>query len=135
MTVILDPCSGHALPQKAVRIAEILHDFDPDLELRWIPPSSLQEGDKPYAIWHNSRNHPNGGYIVCLVDNNEMDHRIIGKLFRMRNTSLSQIDADNKALEVMKLKERMDEQEELDAFRKFVIQSDKTVRHNGVTYS
>ena len=35
---------GEALPAKYSRIAEIIQDFDPNLELAWIPPGQQRTG-------------------------------------------------------------------------------------------
>lgn len=135
MTYILDPDSGRALPEKAVRLAEIIHDFNPDLEVRWIPPENVTKFDtKPFAIWHNYPKHPDGGYYVMHLSEDELDHRVLARLFKAQNASLDEIDAQNAAIQLMNLKKRMDEEEELQAFQKFVIQSNKTIRHNGVVY-
>lgn len=130
---ILDATSGQALPAEAMRIAEIIQDFDPNLELRWIPPRARTTFDtKPYAVYHNDPNHPNGGYAVSFFA--EADHRIIEALFKMRNTTIDDIEAEEAAHQAIKMKKEMEELEEIQEFQKWAITSDKTVRHNGVVY-
>ena len=132
---ILDATSGYALPAGPARIAEIINDFDPELELRWIPPRARTSFDeKPYGIFHYKKDHPEGGYFVSFFAEDEMDHRVIAFLFKMRNQTMNDVEALYKAQEALKYKERMEEMEEADEFRKWAIQSPKTVRHNGVTY-
>lgn len=132
---ILDATSGQALPADKMRIAEIIQDFDSDLELRWIPPRARTQFDtKPWGIFHYKDDHPEGGYFVSFFAEDEMDHRVIAFLFKMRNQTMKDVEALYKAQEVLKYKERMEEMEEADEFRKWAIQSPKTVRHNGVTY-
>lgn len=132
---ILDATSGHALPADKVRIAEIIQDFDPELELRWIPPRARTEHDtKPWGVFHYKKDHPHGGYFVSFFTDEEMDHRVVAQLFKMRNTTMDDAEAEIAAQEAVKMKAQMEAMEEADEFRKWAIQSTKAVRHNGVTY-
>ena len=60
------------LSSKAMRLAEILHDYNSYLELVFIPSSKRDESDThPFAIRDNS---PwRGGYIVRHISEREMD--------------------------------------------------------------
>lgn len=68
---------GEFLPSKASRLAEILHDYNPYLELRFIPSSQRNDTDThPFAIWDNSpwRRGPVGdGYPVKHISEREME--------------------------------------------------------------
>lgn len=136
MVHILDTESGHALPEKASRVAEIIHDYDPNLELRWIPPRARTSFDaKPYAVYHNLQSHPEGGYFVFFLGEDEMDHRVLSRLWEAQSPGLlNRIEADEKAMEIMKMKQRMEENEEAAEFAKWAINAPKEVQHNGVRY-
>ena len=60
------------LPSKAARLAEILHDYNPYLELLFIPSSKRDATDThPFAIRDNS---PwRGGYIVRHISEREIE--------------------------------------------------------------
>lgn len=132
MVHILNPDSQTALTAEAQRLVDILHDFDPTLELRWIPPETRTVFDtKPFAIIQYSDDHPDGFYFVMHLAEDELDHRILARLFKARNFSLSDLEAEETAMRAMKLKEEMDSLADAHEFGKFVMQSNKRVRHNG----
>ena len=123
-----------ALPAKYERIAEIINDYDPNLELRWIPPADRTVLDRePFAIWNTQFD-----YLVGTFREDEMDHRIIAHLFSINNANgsvLDRLEREEAARQALALKEQMDQQEEERAFMKSVIKSNKSVyRHNGVEY-
>lgn len=125
------------LPAEAERIAEIIADYDPELELRWIPPQTRTAfDDKPFSVWHV----PADGrepYMIMSIAQNEMDHRVIAALFKANlneNDVLGQLEADENAQRVMQAKDRLDAQQEQAEFAKWAIKSTKTVKHNGRTY-
>ena len=135
---ILDNASGHALSAQHTRIAEIIQDYNPELELAWIPPNDRTSFDqKPFAIIHNM---PNGSrYVVGTFSEAEMDHRIITYLFNhdARNRDiLSDIDRENAAKELLAYKERMDEQQEREEMARAMIRTNKsTWKHDGKKYN
>ena len=68
---------GEFLSSKAARLAEVLHDYNPYLELVFIPSSKRDDTDThPFAIRDNSpwRLGPQGeGYIVRHISEREVD--------------------------------------------------------------
>jgi hypothetical protein len=115
--IILDPDSGRALPADANRIAQLIHDYDPTLELAWVPPETraLNEAE-PYAIIHRP---PNAEpYIVMRIRETELDHRVIAKLWYNDNQNgnvLNKIEAEEdaiRALELLKQEEAIEEAKE-----------------------
>ena len=137
MTYILDKASGHALSDQHTRIAEIIQDYNPELELAWIPPSDRTAFDaKPFAIIHNQ---PDGlRYVVGTFSEAEMDHRIIAHLFKhdvRHNDVHAMVEAENNAKEVLRLKEIQDEHEDRLAMGKAMVKTRKSVwRHGGKKY-
>lgn len=68
---------GEFLSSKASRLAEILHDYNPYLELRFIPSSKRDDTDThPFAIWDNSpwRSRGGEGYPVRHITESEMEN-------------------------------------------------------------
>lgn len=69
---------GEFLSSKAARLAEVLHDYNPYLELVFIPSSKRDDTDThPFAIRDNSpwRRGPRGeGYIVRHISEREADN-------------------------------------------------------------
>lgn len=104
--------SGIWIDDKFQRLAEIVRDYDPYLELRWIPPGQREtdaEKKNPYCIIDTRNN-----YIVMFASERDTPESILARLFQADNkhgSVLDRIDAHNAAAEAFKLKERMDEEE------------------------
>jgi hypothetical protein len=133
---ILDPQQG-VLSAKHERIAEIIRDYDPNLELAWIPPDSRTAFDRePFAIIHNN---PQGGrYVVGYFREDQMNHQIIAHLFKINNANrnvLTDLEAEEAAHKALEYKTLMDEQAEREEFAKSLIKTRKhRYRHNGKVY-
>ena len=134
---ILDNASGQALSSQHTRIAEIIRDYNPELELAWIPHSERTAFDaKPFAIIHNQ---PNGDrYVVGTFSEAEMDHRIIAHLFKhdaTRHDVFSDMERENAAKELLAMKESMDAYQDRLEMGKAMIKTNKsTWKHDGKTY-
>lgn len=126
---------GHFVSEKHARIAEIVQDFNPYLELVWIPPENRKENDDtpPFAIL--DRTPGKKPYIVFTIKEDELDERVIAKLFQgdlAHNDVLGRLEAQERAAQVLKYKEQMDKAAERQDFVKSVVGSGKhSFRHNG----
>lgn len=125
-TQLWSPLTGNAQ-----RLAELLQDFDDSLELQWVPTDERNAFSiTPYRI---VQNHPAyGEYVVMYLKEDELDHRVIAALFKARSgDALSELEAEEKAKEALKLKAQL-EIEEADAeFTTWAIKQNRTVTHNG----
>ena len=96
---------GEFLPSKASRLAEVLRDYNPYLELRFIPRSQRDDTDThPFAIWDLSpwRLGPLGlGYPVKHISEREIEdtQAILAWLFEgdLSKHGMSEIAARAKA--------------------------------------
>ncbi len=126
---------GHFVSEKVARISEIIRDFNPYLQLVWIPPENRTETDTtpPFAIMDTTPGKE--PYVVFTIKENELDERVLAKLFQgdlAHNDVLARLEAEEKAATVLKLKEQMDKAEERKDFVKSVVGSGKhSFRHNG----
>lgn len=125
-----------ALSAKHMRIAEIIQDYDPSLELAWIPPQDRTAFDaEPFAIFHNG---PHGRYLIGTFPESKMNHEIIAHLWGINNQNgsvLDKLELEEKAKEAIRLREIMDEQAEREDFAKSLIKSRlHRYRHNGKVY-
>lgn len=99
------------------RLARVVQDYDPQFELRWIPPehrSTEEERAKPYAICDVVTNS-----VVFLAGELDTPEQILGRLFdgdSKHGDVLKRIDAHNAAIEAMQMKEKMDKAEERQEF-------------------
>jgi hypothetical protein len=102
--------AGCFISLKMERLAEIIKDFDPYLELKWIPPSARDSSDSmPYAV---VASHPaNAPYVLLRFGETEEPEEVLARIFmgdNTRNNVLDTVDAHNAAKEAFRLKERLD---------------------------
>lgn len=123
------PIDGHFVSQKQIRINEILQDYDPNLQLQWIPPNERREGDIAFRVVH----FPPGKspYLICTAE--EADERLLAKVFEadQRNSpnKLSYIENYNNALELVRAKEAREEREEDHEIAAAAIRNTKSYYH------
>jgi hypothetical protein len=138
-----DPESGHFISSTHQRIAEIIKDYDPDLELAWVPPDKRIVGDdKVFAVIDRARN-----YVVLEFTEEEADHRILARLWNNDvakqggpEALWDKMERERIALKAIELKEQLDRRQELLDFAATVIKSPlhsfkhrgKDFKHNGV---
>jgi len=131
-TVVTD--DGRWVSEHHERIARIIKDYEPTLELAYIPPDKREPGDVPFAVIHRPVDKP--AYIVLTAD--VCDERILEQLFIADNKqgdALSRLDAHNASLEAIKMKEQLDREEEQQEITESIIKSPlNTYKHDGVTY-
>lgn len=113
------PEGGHFVSQKQVRIHQILKDYDPNLELQWIPPGSRSEPDVAFRVVCR----PPGGAPYVVLTAPEADERVLARVFESDQRRAAQrlgtngnllnfIDNYNNALELVKAKEREEQRME-----------------------
>lgn len=107
--------AGCFISSKLQRLAEILQDYDPDFELRWVPPALRSDVDTslPYCVVHNQPNHP--PYVVMYFDDTVVPEEVLARIFEGDNKNgdvLKKLEAHNAAVEAFRLKEQLDEQME-----------------------
>lgn len=128
--------SGHWVSENQRRIAEILKDYDPQLELQWIPPNERNTKDEPFRVVHRPLNQP--AYLVCVAS--ECDERLLAKVFQSdakhkKQDTLSYIESHNAAVEALKLKEKMESLQEDHDLAASIIRSNKaSYKHRGVDF-
>lgn len=108
---------GYFVSDKWLRLSEILHDYNPDLELRWIPPANRSDGDRsrPYAIVHSPHGRP--AYVVMFAGELDEPQAILARIFAgdtSRNNVLGNLDAKEAARQAFELHERADRMAELE---------------------
>lgn len=117
------------------RIARMVKDYNPELELQYIPEHDRGAFDaRPFRVVHNS---PQGTYVVGYFKQDEVNEKLIAHLFkhdRKNRDILSDLEAEEAARDALLLRERLDAMEEAREIGKFLINTPKSqVRHNGKT--
>ena len=128
---------GYWVNEKYLRISEIIKDYDPTLELAWIPPERQAfDGSDPYAVVHR----PEGlaPYIVFTIKEEELDERVLARVFRgdlTKQTPLTRIESLEAAKEAMRLKEKMELAEERQDLVTSIVKSPlHSYKHNGKVF-
>lgn len=127
---------GHFVSEKQRRIAEILRDYDPSLELQWIPPDQRSESDAAFRVVHRAPGR--APYLVLTAS--ELDERLLARVFaadqqRASQPVLSFIENYNNALEMSRAKEAMEKRQEDHELAAAILRNRKShFRHGGVDY-
>lgn len=104
------------------RIAQVIHDYDENLELAWVPPNMREINEEyPYAVIHTN---PDGGarYVVMRLRETEVDHRVIARLWGAdsRNQNALEVlekeEAARQAVEMLAQEDAEEERRELAAW-------------------
>lgn len=137
-----DTEAGVIVSEKHRRIAEIIHDYNPELSLMWIPPSkrSAEDGD-PFLIVHTRMD--GSQYPVMWIPEEQMDNPpvVLGRLFA-GDMSKGDKDRVQMAMEAAEMAEQVYkakiDQERWDSKMDFVTFALKTplhkFKHNGKEY-
>lgn len=130
------PVNGQFVSQKQIRINEILQDYDPTLQLQWIPPDQRM-GDSGAAFRVVHFKEGSAPYAVAFAD--ECDERLLAKVFEADQVNnpnkLSFIDNYNNALELSRAKEMEEQRMEDHEMAASIIRNNKShYRHGGVDF-
>lgn len=126
------PENGHFISEKQRRINEILHDYDPTLELQWIPPDQRSADDVAFRVVHRPPGRP--AYVVLTAS--ECDERLLARVFESDQQTaarrlggngnlLNFIDNYNAALELTKAKEAEEKRAEAHEMAASIFRSNK----------
>lgn len=104
---------GYWVSEKFHRLAEIIQDYDHNMELVWIPPDKRTDHEderRAFAIIDNVEDLKR--HVIMYIDVNDDPQKVLAKLFQLdtRRRSpqavLSSIDAMNAAAEAIRLKKQ-----------------------------
>lgn len=104
---------GRWVSEQYERLAQVVQDYDPQFELRWIPSEHRSEPEDRkncYVIWDIIANAP-----VLFAGELDNPETILGKLFDADNKHgnvLDRVNAHNAAIEALKLREELDRRNE-----------------------
>lgn len=113
---------GRFVSEGFLHLSEVVHDYDHNLELRWIPTDKRTREDRePYVIWDTRTNSP-----VIYASELDTPSGILTKLFLSDNKTTNQLDrieAAERAEKVMQMKERMEAMCEAHDISSFLIKT------------
>lgn len=117
---------GHWVSEHFERLARVVQDYDPQFELRWIPPErrlTVDERAKPYVIWDVVSN-----TAVFFASERDTPEDILTRLFNSDNKHgnvLERLDARNAAVRALQMKKEMDKREEQMEYAAFLAKTPK----------
>lgn len=123
--VVID---GQFVSQKVSRIVEAIHDYEPTLEVKWVPPLERSPGQAAFAIMHNPPDRE--PYVVFHVQTeDEFDERVLQRIIhndgRNGHVTVSAYEAWEQTKRLLAKQEYLDRMEEAQDIAKHVFQSHK----------
>jgi hypothetical protein len=118
---------GRWVNENFMRLAEILHDYDSSIELRWIPPDQrTREDKKPYCVVHKQKD----GKEYAILHASELDdpRKILAQVWSADNAKgdvLKQLENQEAAERAFELKKQMDIAEARRDFAAFLMGTKK----------
>lgn len=115
--------ANYFVGEKWVRLNEILTDYDPYLELHWIPPDKRATEDKnPYVIIHNIPGKQ--PYRVMFAKETDDPVHVFAKILASdgkHHHVLNELEKINQAQEIFDTKKRLEDMEEAKSQVNFLI--------------
>lgn len=106
---------GHLVSAEISRVIEAIRQYEPELDVEWVPPAARREGQAAFAIVHR----PRGGeeYILFFVkDESEFDERVLRRIIyndqRSGKQVYSEFAAAERARELVQKQKHADELEQ-----------------------
>lgn len=110
------------ISEKFALLAEIVQDYDPYLELRWIPPDKRTRDDKkPYVVVDTRNNTP-----VQYASDLDVPEQVLAQIIQGDNRNgsvLSKLEAYEAAHKLFLMREYLDKMEEAAEEAKFFMKS------------
>ena len=134
--VLLD--RGGDMSKTHERVARMLKEYNPELELQYIPEQDRGAFDaKPFRVIHNSPRF--GVYIVGHFAAKDVNETLIAHIFkhdRKNRSVITDLEDDERAREAMLMRAALDKHEERLDLAHSILRSKKNVyRHNGKKYT
>lgn len=135
MDLLVPAEDGHWINENHARIAELINEYDPTMELLWIPPEYRvkNSNEAPYAVRHNPPDKE--PYIMFYIKEDELDHRVLARIYRgdtTKNDVQAMIESSDKAWNNLRTKIALEKAAERQDFIKTVVGSNKhQFKHNG----
>lgn len=114
---------GHLVSAKVQRVVQAIKDYEPELEVKWVPPAARTKGQAAYAIIHNAPG--NAPYVMFYVPKDEdFDERVLARIIandqRGEKQNYSDFEAWEQTNKLLAKQEYLDKMEEARDIAKFV---------------
>lgn len=127
--VILATEEGRFVSQKWMFLAEMLQDYNPNLELRWIPPETraVEDRDKPYVVAHTDKQ--GRSYIVLYASELDQPEEVMTRIIhsdQKHGDVLSRMDVRNNVNKLFELRKREEDLAEKEELARWLVETKKT---------
>jgi hypothetical protein len=127
--------NGNWVSENQRRVAEIIHDYDPNLRLQFIPTGERGPDDYAFRVVDFTPGKP--PYAVLFA--HEADERLLGRLFAADGTknggTLNLLDKINQAAEILQAKKKEESIAEGTEMAYSILHSQKIhYKHNGIDF-
>lgn len=117
---------GHLVSAKVERIVRAIKDYEPELDVKWVPTAARSEGQAAFAIIHDAPG--NAPYVLFYVKSEEeFDERVLYRIIhndqRNGKTSLSELEAWEEAQKRVSQQAFLDQMEEANDIAAHVFRS------------
>lgn len=114
---------GHLVSAKIQRIIEAIRDYEPELDVQWIPPGQRSEGQAAFAIIHRPVGRPH--YVLFYVKSEEeFDERVLSKIIyndqRNGSRTLTELETWEETQRLLERQAYLDKMEEASDIARFV---------------
>lgn len=134
MDVYLPDEDGHFVSEKQRRVAQLLQEKYPYLQVQWIPADKRSSSDYPFRVVDCTPGRPR--YVVCFA--HDCDERLLARVMQADNSNqnvLNILEAHNAAAEALEEQERRDKNMEAHQMAFSIFRSKKIhYKHGGIDY-
>lgn len=117
---------GHLVSERVSQIVAAIKDYEPELDVRWIPPAARSEGDAAFAIIHRPVGSPE--YVLFYVPKDEdFDEKVLYRIIhndqRNGERTYGEVEAWEEAQKRVQRQAYLDKMEEAHDLARFVLRS------------
>lgn len=128
---------GHFISAKVSRIVELIREYDPRLDVKWIPPEHREPGDAVFSIIE--RTSDGKEHIAFHVQSEEeFNESVLARIYAAdvdHNDVLGRVEANNRAIRDADAARKRDAMEERHDLMRTLLASPKhNFRHDGKEY-
>lgn len=128
---------GHFISAKVSRIVELIREYDPRLDVKWVPPDVREPGDAAFAIIERTRE-GREEVVFHVQTEEEFNESVLVRVYRSdvaHNDVLGNIEAQNRAVKAAQEARKRDQMEEAHDLMRTVLGSPlHKFKHNGKTF-
>lgn len=126
--IIVATEEGRFVSQKWMFLAEMLQDYNPSLELRWIPTEkrAIEDRDKPYMVVHKDKQGRN--YIVLYASELDQPEEVMTRIIQSdmkHGNVLDRMEIRNNVQKLFDMRKKEEELAEQEEFATWLVKTNK----------